>query len=212
MMQRILRLLDRVRKIDFENLTPLQIGVGVLGVIVFLWMIVQIVNIALALAPIAIAGLALFFIVQWLSSESEEIPAEATKSRAQRGVEAALARVFGNNQGRANSAQDDVVIEKVEPVTATVEDVVAVPPSALADDEATATEAAVTNDVDEERLGIKQVINPETGFKEPDISRLIEQEEAKLKEADRVTEDIMAQIEARRRRLNAQSGDGTASE
>ncbi len=54
---------------------------------------------------------------------------------------------------------------------------------------------------EEDNLVVKQVVNPETGFKEPDITRLIEHEEAKLKEADKVNDDIMAQIEARRKRL-----------
>lgn len=52
-----------------------------------------------------------------------------------------------------------------------------------------------------ERLSIKQVINPETGFKEPDITRLMEREEQKLKDVDKVNEQVMAQIEERRRRL-----------
>lgn len=203
MMQRVLRLLDRVRKIDFENLTPLQIGVGVLGIIVALWIVVQVINLALALAPIAIAGLALFFIIQWLSSQSEELPEEATKSRAQRSVEGAMARVFGNNEEKEEVAQ--VTVQPAQ-AQATQPEIVEAAPSTL-ETEDEAVSQPLENDIDEERLTVKQVINPETGFKEPDISRLIEEEEAKLKEADRVTEDIMAQIEARRRRLNAQSGE-----
>lgn len=209
MMQRILRLLDRVRKIDFENLTPLQIGVGVLGIIVALWIVVQVINLALALAPIAIAGLALYFIIRWLSSESEEIPEEATKSRAQRTVESAMARVFGSGEAEED-AQASVTVQAVNAPPAQTE-VADVAPSAIDEEDETVSEP-VSNDIDEDRLMVKQVVNPETGFKEPDISRLIEEEEAKLKEADRVTEDIMAQIEARRRRLNAQSGDSTANE
>jgi hypothetical protein len=61
---------------------------------------------------------------------------------------------------------------------------------------------------DDGNLTIKQVINPETGFKEPDITRLVEREEQKLKEADKVNDQVMAQIEERRRRL---MNDGNGS-
>ena len=67
-----------------------------------------------------------------------------------------------------------------------------------------ATEAVA--EVEDEKLVVKQIINPETGFKEPDISRLIEREEQKLKEIDRNNEEVLSQIEQRRRRLLGKDG------
>lgn len=221
MMRQILKLVDRARKIDIEKLTPAQIGVGILGIIVAIWIVIQVINLALALAPILIAGIALFFIVQWLSSQDEEIPEELTKSRAQRTVEAAMQRVFGSGEAKeeAEGDGDSVTIrtededEEDAEVQAAQQAVSARNAEATAEAEeayqpsADLPQPESVEQVDDERLVVKQVVNPETGFKEPDISRLIEREQEKLKEADKVTEDIMAQIEARRKRLLSDDGE-----
>jgi hypothetical protein len=74
------------------------------------------------------------------------------------------------------------------------------------EDEATMIETSPQDESDE-KLVVKQIVNPETGFKEPDIARLIEHEEAKLKEADQVNDAVLAQIEARRKRLQNKGGE-----
>ncbi len=83
--------------------------------------------------------------------------------------------------------------------------------AAVANVEAAASGQPITIEESEEAaddpLVVKQVVNPETGFKEPDIARLIEREESMLKEADEVNDAVMSQIEARRRRLLGQEDE-----
>ena len=163
----MLDFINRVRKFDVQKLEWWQIALGIAGAIVALYVVFQIIRFLFTLVPIALAVLGIYFVYRWLSSRSEELPEEATKSKNEREVDQAVATVQANQTG------------EIQP------------------------EAAATQD-DDENLAVKQVVNPETGFKEPDISRLIEREEEKMREADKVTEDIMAQIEARRRRLRGE--------
>jgi len=165
----MLELIDRIRKFDYRKLKPWQIVVGVAGVVVAIWILGMIVSLLTTLVPIALGVVALFFAYRWLSSRSEELPEEATKSKAQKDVDEALATVAA-----AESNEYSIEVEG---------------PEAFADAEF------------DEKLAVKQIVNPETGFKEPDISRLIEREQEKLKEADKMTDDIMSQLEARRKRL-----------
>jgi hypothetical protein len=52
------------------------------------------------------------------------------------------------------------------------------------------------------RLSVDPIINPETGVSEPNMSRLLEQEEKKLKDAKQASqEDVQQQLEERRKRL-----------
>ncbi len=175
----MLDFINRIRNFDYRDLTPTQIVLGVAALIIGLWLVAQVVNLVLALAPIAIAGLALYFVYQWLSSRSEDLPDEAKMSNAQAKVDEALANVE-----RAKTAQQT---------------------------EAASQAASMTTDTPESRLQVEQIVNPETGFKEPNIERLIEREEEKLREQEKITDDIMAQIEARRKRLFEQQGDNDDS-
>jgi hypothetical protein len=131
----------------------------------------------------ALAVVVGYFVWTWMRSRSEDIPDEMKKSEQDKTVEEAIANVKA-----ALSA------EKLSDEVSTVE--------------ATAPEQVQEQAEEEEvPLVIAQIVNPETGFKEPDISRLIEHEEQKLKEADQVNEDVMSQIEARRKRLLGKDGE-----
>jgi len=192
-MQRFMNFVKRIREFDYRNMTPLQIVAAIAGVIVAIWLIVQIINLALTLAPLAIAGGALYFLYRWLSSRSEDIPAEASKSRKERAVEEALENVAAAKATQAGEiVESEVVVERVVEST---------------DESESEEEIPMPETTQNENLGVQQIINPDTGFKEPDISRLIEQEEEKLKEADRVNDEVLAQIEARRRKLRGQQND-----
>jgi hypothetical protein len=190
-MRRMLDLYERIRNFDVRKLTTTQIVVGAAAFIIAIFVIWQVVRIALLLFPIALGVLGLYLAYRWLSSKSEEIPAEMTKSKNQKIVEEAMANVQA-----ASKAPDNKKIEAVAPTAEVIE------------------EEAVNNlsfeamdaEEDEDKLVVKQVINPETGFKEPDISRLIEREQEKLKEADRVNDEVMSQIEKRRQRLLGKDG------
>jgi membrane protein implicated in regulation of membrane protease activity len=191
----MLDFINRVRKFDPRKLTPMQIIVGAAMVIVGLFVLFKIIQLAFTLLPIALGVLVIYVAYRWLSSRSEDIPEEATKSRNQKMVDEALENVKAAASGLLGSKD-----EEKEPEAAEAAEVVVVDEMELdTEDEAIAVEEA---EEDEHfNLSIEQVVNPETGFKEPDISRLIEREEEKLKEADRVNDDVLSQIEERRRRL-----------
>ena len=160
----MLDFINRVRNFDYRELTPTQIVLGIAALIIGLWLVAQVVNLVLGLAPIAIAGLALYFIYQWLSSRSEDLPEEATKSKAQAKVDEALANVE-----RAEASQQSEAVQA-------------------------ATQASATDDTPERRLEVEQVVNPETGFKEPNIERLIEREQEKLREKIIAAKDKLPRV------------------
>lgn len=191
-MQFFLNLWQRIRNFNFRELSRTQIVVGLAGGIIALWIIAQLLSFIVAIlniaAPIAILTLIGYFGYNYMQSRSEDIPDELRKSKQEREVDEAVANYRAALEGKDlnTDVETDTVVE-----VQTVEEIEA----------DTAAKAEVVEEEKEENLVIKQVINPETGFKEPDISRLIEHEEQKLKEADKVNDDIMAQIEARRKRL-----------
>ena len=174
----------RLRSIKWRELEPWQIVLIIVGALVAIYLAIQIVRL-LFLPAIALG--VIYAAYQFLSSRSEDIPDEAKKSRKQREVDEAVANYTAAQSGEVQTA--------VEAAEANLEENFGV-----AEDEIEEVEEANTAN-----LIVKQIVNPETGFKEPDISRLIEHEEAKLKETDKVNENILAQLEARRKRLN--SGD-----
>lgn len=195
----------RIREFDFQKMTPAQWVVALSGGVIVLWIVAQllafVVGILNFIAPIALVTIIAYFGYQFLQSRSEDIPEEATKSESQKEVEQAIANYRAELEKKLRGEDTNTTTAQASDVsdaeTATV----------VADTEQA---AAVEVEVKEEReadLIVAQVVNPETGFKEPDISRLIEHEEKKLAEADKVTDDIMAQIEARRQRLKNQGGD-----
>lgn len=192
-MQFLLNLWQRIRAFNFRELSTTQIVVGVTGLIVVLWLIAQLLSFIAGLlnivAPIAIIAMIAYFGYSFLRSRSEDIPDAARKSQRERDVEDAVAAY------QANLDNLDPVVDIDNAATVAVID---------AD---TLEQSTETSDSDSDDLAIKQIVNPETGFKEPDISRLIEHEEQKLKEATQVNDDIMAQIEARRKRLQNQAND-----
>lgn len=185
-MQNLLNGWESIKRFDFRELTFTQIFFGITGILVALWIFGQILSFVLGIlnivGPLALLAMVAFMGIRYARSRADELPDDLTKSKKEREVEEAVATVKANLGDVEQDVNTDVNgrinVEEAEEVT---------------------VEAA-----EEDNLIIKQIVNPETGFKEPDISRLIEHEEAKLKEADQVNDDIMAQIEARRKRLNNQ--------
>ncbi|MGB7342150.1 MAG: hypothetical protein WBC91_24855 [Phototrophicaceae bacterium] len=184
-MQNIVGVWDRLKRFDFKELTFTQIFFGITGILVALWIFGQILSFILGIlnivGPLALVSMVLFMGYRWSQSRAEDLPDEMKKSKKQRKVDEALANVQANldDSKQADTSDDNrIAVSQAEEVTVEI--------------------------AEEDNLVVKQIINPETGFKEPDISRLIEYEEAKLKEADQVNDDIMAQIEARRNRLKNQ--------
>lgn len=151
-------LLNRIRNFDIRKITPTQIVLGVIAVIIILAILNFFISLANALLPIAVLGLIAYFGYRWLSSRS---PAEVKTTMAQQ------TQTVSRQEAMLEPESDEVVAER--------------------------------------RMKIEQIVNPETGFKEPDITRLMAEEEERLRKADEVNDQIMAQIEARRRRL--QKGD-----
>lgn len=184
-MQNIVGVWDRLKRFDFRELTFTQIFFGITGILVGLWLFGQVLSFILGIlnivGPLALISMVLFMGFRWSQSRAENIPDELKKSKKERDVEEALATVQANldESDQADSADDNrIAVSQAEDVSVEI--------------------------AEEDNLVIKQIVNPETGFKEPDITRLIEYEEQKLKEADKVNDDIMAQIEARRNRLKNQ--------
>lgn len=66
------RFLEWVRKIDFRNLTPLQWGIGIVGVLVALSVVSFILNLAMTLLPIALLGLIVYVAYSALKSRGED--------------------------------------------------------------------------------------------------------------------------------------------
>ncbi len=186
--QNILNVWERVKRFDFQELTATQIFFGIAGFLVALWAIGWVLSFILGilnfLGPLALISMVLFMGYRWSQSRADSIPDEMKKSKKERDVEEAVANVqahlkeTGQEEAEAVDSGSRIEVDEAEEVT---------------------VQAA-----EEDNLIVKQIVNPETGFKEPDITRLIEHEEAKLKEADKVNDDIMAQIEARRKRLKNQ--------
>lgn len=194
----MLDFINRLRRIDFRELTPMQIAVGVAGVIIIVWLIGQVLSLLASLLPIAIGVVLLYFGFQWLTSESDEIPDEAKQTRQQRTVNDAIQNVlnFRNNNKADQKEQPQQQRQQTQVVSEAI--------ASSIDETTVEPEAAVeAPQVEEEKfdLTVEQVVNPETGFKEPNISRLIEQEEEKLKQMDQEADEIMSQLEARRQRL-----------
>jgi hypothetical protein len=196
-MDTVLNLINRIRKFDPKKLTPIQIIVLVASTIVGIWVLWMVIQAILTLVPIAAGVLAIYLAYRWLSSKSEDIPEELTKSKNQRIVDEAIANVKATANNVFGTTEKTVTV--TEKATAKV-----VEEAALENLSVEATEQVEA--VEDEKLVVKQIVNPETGFKEPDISRLIEREEQKLKEIDRNNEEVLSQIEQRRRRLLGKDG------
>lgn len=91
---------------------------------------------------------------------------------------------------RSEAADEAVVVDEAEMVQATVTEIT---DTETAPAQAEAEEA----EVNVRHLRVEPKINPKTGLPEADLSRLQELEN----ETKKVTDDVMAQIEERRRRL-----------
>lgn len=184
-MQFMLNIWNRVRKFDPSKLTPMQIVLGVAGTVVGLWLVAQtlifFVNILNFIMIPALAFLVIYFGYNWMKSRSEDIPAEMKKTEKEKVVDEALANVQAVQRGESLEHQERISDTDIYVQT--------------------------EEEKEEEPLAIAQIVNPETGFKEPDISRLIEHEEQKLKEVDQVNNDVLSQIQLRRQRLLGKDGD-----
>jgi len=181
-MQFILNIWNRIRKFDPRRLTPMQIVLAIATAIIALWLVGVVLQAIMAifnfLVPVSIAVLVGYFGFQWFRNRAENLPDTVTTKSKQ---ERAVEAAIANVEA-AESGQEVVLEESVASVA-----------------------------VEEERedpLVVKQVVNPETGFKEPDIARLIEREEEMLKEADQVNDAVVSQLEARRRRLLGKEDEG----
>lgn len=185
-MQNFLNVWERIKRFDFRELTATQIFFGIAGFLVALWLIGLVLsfvlNILWVIGPLALVSMVLFMGYRWSQSRAEELPDEMKKSKKERAVDEAVANV---QEHLKETGQDEAVSEGSRIEVSEAEEV-------------------LVETAEADNLIVKQIVNPETGFKEPDISRLIEHEEAKLKDADKVNDDIMAQIEARRKRLKNQ--------
>lgn len=189
-MQTLVNTWERVRKIDPSKLSATQIVVGVTGTIIGLWalsfvlsLLVTVLNIMM---PVSLAVLVGFLGYRWITSRSEDIPAEMQKSEQEKKVDEALANVQAVQRGESLDSQEK------------------------------RSDAAISVQVEGEKeeevpLVIAQIVNPETGFKEPDIQGLIEHEEQKLKEADKVNNDVLSQIQLRRQRLLGKKKDASSA-
>jgi len=176
----MLELLNRIRKIDLRKVTPTQWIVGLAALIIVMWVIGRVVSFITGLVPIAALILILY----------------------------AAYRVISNRQKARNdvSARADTVMTEAETVLASEpkrENRRARREPAQVE-EATETAPAVEED-QAARLRVAPKLNPDTGIVEADLSRL----EALEQETNTVTDDVMAQIEARRRRLmGGEDADG----
>src|SRR5215510_13762399 len=92
-MDTVLNVINRIRKFDPRKLTPLQIVVGVAAAIVGIWVLWLVFQAIMTLVPIAAGVLAIYLAYRWLSSRSEDIPEEMTKSKNQKMVDEAIANV-----------------------------------------------------------------------------------------------------------------------
>lgn len=170
-------LINRIRKINLRELTPLQIALGIAGVIVAIWLIGQIINIALSLVPVALVALALYIGYRLLTNQDGG---------------QAISRRIGMRRSTRRTARTTTTAESAADTA-----------SADVHEETSAQEDR--SEESEERLSVEQPLNPETGFREADISRL----EAREKERPVVDETVREQIEERRRRL---LGDSDSSD
>lgn len=184
-------LIRRLLNFDPRKLTPAQIALIVIGVIVALAVLNFLLSLANALLPVILVGALGYFGYRWLSSRSEELPAQKRQSRS----EQVVAEAEDNRKNARRQAEAPAQVQVVAP-------------QAAADSAPANATLEPDQDQDEQRnLQVEQVVNPDTGFKEPNIERLIAEEERKLKEIDENNEDVLSQIEARRKRLLGQSDD-----
>lgn len=178
----MLKWINRIRNFDFRSLKPWQIVALIAAAIVTLYIIVQLLQLVLTLLPIILVAVGLYFGYRWLMSRSEDIPEEAKMSRNEKVVNEALQNVEEAQQASRLQPDDErAEFEAVRPY----------------------------EEINDEGLVVRQVVNPETGFKEPDIVGLEEREKRLLAEIDENQDDIAAQLEARRRRLREQQGGGS---
>jgi Skp family chaperone for outer membrane proteins len=116
----MLDIINRIRNFDPRKLTPIQIIVGVAATLVGLWVVWLVIQALFQLIPIALGILAIYVAYRWLSSRSEDIPAEMTKSKNQRMVDEALANVKAAASGVFGSNDKAVDVEASNAASATV--------------------------------------------------------------------------------------------
>jgi heme/copper-type cytochrome/quinol oxidase subunit 1 len=162
----MMNFLRRISRIDLRKLTPTQIALGILGIIVILAVLNFVLSLAQTLLPIAALALVAYLGYQWLTSRD-------------------------NNK----TMVDTIAEEKTAGADSQVQTVVE-----------SKTQTATQNSTEDmqaasQRLGVEQVTNPETGFKEADLARLEAEEKQRLVDKKAEEDAIQAQLEERRKRL-----------
>lgn len=168
-------LVDRIRKFDPRKLTPTQIVLGVIGIIIVIAILNFVLQLANTLLPFAVVGLVAFFVYRLMNSRS---PAEEKQD--------ATADDTAQQQTAADSHDEDAFEAQR--------------------DEAMAREAQEAAS----RMSVAPKTNPDTGIEEADLDALLEKEQRLMDETKQVNDDVMAQLEARRKRL-LKGDDGDAS-
>lgn len=209
-------------KLDFEsiierltkNLTPAKVLLGIAAVIIIIAIVNFLVNLANMLLPFAIGAVILYFGYQWMTSRNED---QAIKQQMQQQTKTAQTDQQENSVRsvvdaiRSSITGSDDDADADESVTVTVESDQAVttedtigeaeaPAERLKTDDTTEDDDSLANMVINNRhnsMKVPEVVNPKTGLREPDISRLEEQE----KQDAEVTDAVLSQLEERRRRL-----------
>lgn len=154
----MLEWLNRIRNFDPRKLTPTQIVLGIIAIIIIVAALNFVLQLANMLLPFAVIALLAYVGYQVLQSRS---PDEAT-------AEKPAAVASDNTEDRELEAQRDAaIVEETSPTRATV----------------------------------APKINPDTGLEEADLEALLEKEKRLMAETKDMSDDIQAQIEARRQRL-----------
>ncbi len=178
-MQFFMNLWNRIRKFDPRRLTPMQIILGIATAIIALWLVGVVLNAIMAIFNFLVP-VAIVVVAGYFGYQW--LSNRAARMPEQVSTKSKKERVVEDAVANVEAAESETQFIVEETVSESVEE-------------------------EDDPLVIKQVVNPETGFKEPDIARLIEREEAMLKEADEVNDSVMSQLEARRRRLLGQEGE-----
>lgn len=178
-------LLRKIRGLRFRELTGTEIAIALIVVLVAFWAVGFVINLIQTVLPFIILALLAYVGFNVLRSRGKDTDEAIISVRAEQKAQERQARRAEQSAPRVVRAQDTVIVSEkaAEPV-----------PKANAEAEPMPA------------LKVTPNINPETGLAEVDISRLEEREQELLKEAKQMTDDVQAQIEARKKRLMGGEG------
>lgn len=185
-------------KIDFNiqklieerigKITPVKVFLGLAFFIIAVNLLGLILGIFQALLPFAVIAVVGYYGYQFLqSSRGQELLQNARKT-----AEQSAPVIQGETVKTKAQTSDKQTVERVESAATRLED--------IATGEA-GTETDAAEESPASRLTVPEKVNPETGLAEPDLERLMEKEQQKLNEANKVNDNVLAQLEARKKRL-----------